>query len=245
MHVSRFTIGAAALATVSVGSLVGPAVAGGNETGNGAPSGAHYTLNIIGVDKGKTADMTGNNGRRIFVGLGANGKPATSKILLSEGDDFGVLDANGTDGVAEFELPNPDENADGKTEYSVFVRALGKPGGKATMQSCWDDQTTGETWCAVDYEGGVEPVTVERTKRGVEKFVNVSQDLLYVDACVEWDTYTGECLRTDQLPLFSDANGNTYDDEQYFWQYDNQGLRVAQLRFYDVETVTDWYDSSN
>ena len=84
---------------------------------------------------------------------------------------------------------------------------------------------------------------VERTKRGVEKFINVSQDLLEVDACVAYDsTLGGECTRWDQLPLFSDANGNQDDDEQYFWDYSNEGLRVAQLRFYDVETVTDWYD---
>ena len=38
-------------------------------TGNGAPSGPHYNLNIIGVPKDKTADMTGNNGHRIFVPL--------------------------------------------------------------------------------------------------------------------------------------------------------------------------------
>lgn len=239
MSVSRFTIGAVALATTAVGTLVGPATAGVGQTGNGAPSGDHYTLNIIGVDKDKTADMTGNNGRRIFVDLGANGKPANTKILLSEGE-FGVLDANGTDGQAEFELPNPDVNGDGTTEYSVFVRALGKPGGKATMQSCYDDPATGETWCAVDFAGGVEPVTVERTKRGVEKFVNVSQDLLYVDACTEYDATTGSCLAWDQVPLFSDANGNGSNDEQYFWDYNNEGLRVAQLRFYDVETETPW-----
>jgi hypothetical protein len=241
MHVSRITAAVAALAAVAVGTLIAPASAGVGTTGNGAPSGSHYTLNVIGMDKGKTADMTGNNGRRIFVGLGANGAPARTKILLSEGE-FNVLDANGTDGQAGFQLPNPDENADGKTEYSVFVRALGKPGGKATMQSCYDDPASGETWCAVDYDGGVEPVTVERTQRGVAKFVNVSQDLLYVDACEAYDTTTLECTRWDQLPLFSDANGNNTDDEQYFWDYNNEGLRVAQLRFYDVETVTDWYE---
>jgi hypothetical protein len=241
MQLSRFVIGTAVLATAGMGAMVAPAIAGVGQTGNGAPSGQHFTLNVIGVDKDKTADMTGDNGRRMFVDLGANGRPANTKILLSEGD-FSVLDANGTDGEASFQLPNPDENADGRTEYSVFVRALGKPGGKATMQSCYDDPASGETWCAVDYDGGVDPVTVERTKRGVAKFVNVSQDLLYVDACVEYDATTGECTEWDQLPLFSDANGNQDDDEQYFWNYDNEGLRVAQLRFYDVETVTDWYD---
>jgi len=61
--------------------------------GNGAPSGAHYNLNIIGVQKNKTVDMTGNSGHRIFVPLWGN-----AKILLTEGD-YAVLDANGTDGT--------------------------------------------------------------------------------------------------------------------------------------------------
>jgi hypothetical protein len=34
------------------------------ETGNGAPSGAHYTLNIIGVPKDKSANFDGDNGHR-------------------------------------------------------------------------------------------------------------------------------------------------------------------------------------
>ena len=44
-----------------------PAFISGN--GNGVPSGAHYDLNLIGVPQGKTADMTGDNGHRIFVPL--------------------------------------------------------------------------------------------------------------------------------------------------------------------------------
>jgi hypothetical protein len=31
-------------------------------TGNGAPSGAHFTLNMIGVDKSKSASLPRNNG---------------------------------------------------------------------------------------------------------------------------------------------------------------------------------------
>lgn len=239
MTASRIALCAALATAAAFGSTVAPAVAGNDETGNGAPSGAHYQFNIIGVEKGKTADMTADNGRRMFVGLGRDGAPANTKILLSEGD-FNVGDANGTDGEASFTLPNPDPDGDGTTDYSVYVRALGKPGGKATMQSCYDDPATNETWCAVDYVGGVEPVTVERTSRGVAKFVNVSKDLLYVDACTTYDATTGECLAWDQLPLFSDANGNQDDDETYFWDYDNQGLKVAQLRFYEVPTVTGW-----
>jgi hypothetical protein len=209
-----------------------------SETGNGAPSGAHYTLNIIGVPKDKSANLTGGSGHRIFVDLGRNGTPANTRINLTEGD-FGVIDANGTDGVAAFQLPNPDLNGDGTTSYSVYVRALGKPLGKATMQSCYEDATG--TWCAVDFAGGVEPITIERTKGGVAKFVNVSKDLLFVDYCTAWaaggdgvlGTTDDVCTTVTQIALFSEAIS-------YFWSYDNEGLKLAQLRFYEVPTDTPW-----
>lgn len=203
-------------------------------TGNGAPSGAHYNLNIIGVPKGKTADMTGNNGRRIFVPLNQDGVATPSgkygtKILLTEGD-FAVLDANGTDANgAAFQLPNPDPDGDGTTTYSVYVRALGKPGGSATMQTCYTDSTG--TWCAVDFGGGVSSITIERQK-GKSTFENVSSDLLYVDYCVTWEENV--CTEVVQIPLFY------YDLAEYFWDYDNSGLKLAQLRFYEVPTDTPW-----
>lgn len=213
-----------------------PALAVG-ETGNGAPSGEHYTLNIIGVPKDKSPNLTGGSGHRIFVGLGKTGEASNTRINLVEGD-FGVTDANGTDGTAEFQLPNPDPDGDGTTSYSVFVRALGKPGGQATMQSCYED-TTG-TWCAVDFTGGVEPISIGRSKGGVGKFVNVSKDLLYVDFCLSWSagddgllgTADDVCTSVDQIPLFSNK------DLSYYWSYDNEGLKVAQLRFYQIATPT-------
>jgi hypothetical protein len=216
---------AAGVAALVASAAVGLSVAFTGDTaeaGNGAPSGAHYTLNIIGVPKDKSADMTGNNGRRIFVGL-----ETRTRINLAEGD-FQVLDANGTDGVAAFQLPNPDPDMDGTTSYSVYVRALGKPGGSAVMQSCYEDATG--TWCAVDFVGGVEPITITRSK-GKQTFTNVSKDLLYVDYCAAWDGTT--CTTVRQIPLFS-------EDVEYFWDYDNNGLKVAQLRFYEVPTVTGW-----
>lgn len=208
-------------------------------TGNGAPSGAHYTLNIIGVPKDKSPNFDGGSGRRIFVDLGKTGAAANTRINLAPGE-FAVLDANGTDGTAAFQLPNPDPDGDGTTAYSVYVRALGKPGGKATMQSCYEDDTG--TWCAVDFVGGVEPVTVERTKNGVAKFVNVSKDLLYVDYCTAWDagpdtilgTADDVCTSVSQIALFSN------NLLSYYWSYDNEGLKLAQLRFYEVPTDTPW-----
>jgi hypothetical protein len=198
-----------------------------SETGNGAPSGAHYTLNIIGVSREKSPNMTGGDGHRIFVGLGKTGTPVNTKINLTEGD-FAVLDANGTDGVAAFQLPNPDVDGDGTTSYSVYYRALGKSG-KATMQSCYTDDTG--TWCAADFTGGVAPITIERTKGAVAKFMNVSKDLLFVDYCTAWDAITGACTSVSQISLFSN------DQISYLWSYDNEGLKVAQLRFYEVPTT--------
>ena len=205
-------------------------------TGNGAPSGPHYNLNIIGVPKDKSPDFDGGSGRRIFVDLGKTGAAANTRINLIEGD-FAVLDANGTDGTAAFQLPNPDPDGDGTTSYSVYVRALGKPGGKATMQSCYED--VDGTWCAADFAGGVEPITLEHTKSGAPKFSNVTKDLLFVDYCTAWsagpDTILGTaddvCTSTSQVPLF----GN--DLLSYYWSYDNQGLKLAQLRFYEVPTT--------
>lgn len=222
--------------TTSHGSAGSPALAVG-ETGNGAPSGAHYTLNIIGVPKGKSANFSGGNGHRIFVGLGKTGEVSNTRINLSLGE-FGVLDANGTDGTAEFQLPNPDPNGDGVTAYSVYYRALGKPGGKATMQSCYEDATG--TWCAADFADGVEPITIGRTKGGVAKFVNVSKSLLYIDYCTAWDPGVDEtlgttddvCTSVEQAALFSS------DLVSYYWSYDNEGLKHAQFRFYEVPTDT-------
>ena len=209
----------------STGTSGMPALAAGSP-GNGAPSGAHYTLNIIGVPRDKSASFEGGSGHRIFVDLGRTGAVANTRINLTMGD-FAVLDANGTDGTAAFQLPNPDPDGDGTTSYSVYVRALGKPGGSATMQSCYEDGTG--TWCAVDFLGGVDPITLTRSKGG-SKFVNVSKDLLFVDYCTQWEE--GVCTSVDQIALFSN------DLLTYFWSYDNQGLKLAQLRFYEVPTDT-------
>src|SRR4029078_9960476 len=112
-------------------------------TGNGAPSGTHFHLNILGVPQDKSASLTGGDGQRIFVPLFGS-----TKIMLSEGD-FAVLDANGPDGSAAFQLPNPDPDGDGITQYSVFARALGTPGGSSKTTTCATDPTTGELVCSV------------------------------------------------------------------------------------------------
>src|SRR5947199_8239825 len=75
-------------------------------TGNGAPSGSHYNLNIIGVSHDKNPNMNGNGaGNVIFVDLGTRtGEAVTTKILLSQGGDgvFAGVAKNGADGEGCF-----------------------------------------------------------------------------------------------------------------------------------------------
>jgi len=180
---------------------------------NADVNGPHYNLNIIGVPKEKSASMDDNNGHRIFVKLEGN-----TKIMLYEGP-FDVLDANGTDGTAAFQLPNPDPDNDGRTAYSVFARALGKPGGDAALQTCATDPTTGDEYCSFYTAFFVR----SKGNPGKPTATNVSRELLYVYADID-----GTGLK--RYPLFDSRL------EDYFWSYDNNGLKLLQLRFYEVPT---------
>jgi hypothetical protein len=183
--------------------------------GNGAPSGPHYNLNIIGVPKGKNPDMDGNQGHRIFVPLFGN-----AKIWLAEapeGESFQVLDANGTDqNGAKFQLPDPFPNDDLVPIYTVYARALGRPGGYSHTILCYEDPGTGETICSGD------TLTLRRG-HGQQKFTNVTQKLLTI-----WIDTNGDGIPDSRVGLFDE------DAYEYFWEYDNFGLKLAQLRFYPV-----------
>ena len=215
-------------------------------TGNGAPSGSHYNLNIIGVPKDKQADMTGANGHVIFVQLfGGDAAPALNgkdfntisrinKIFLfpaPPGESFQVLDANATDqNGASFQLP-----ADVSTTWTVWARELGKPGGKADMTTCATvavtDPVTGVTTDEVQCSIGT--LMLSRTKKA--KFVNVTADLLFITIVVDPATNANlaTCLGVTTatqvtVPLFNGCLQN------FFWNYQNNGLKLLQLRFYPV-----------
>lgn len=188
-----------------------PVIAG---VGNNLPSGAHFNLNIIGVNDKE--NMPNNAaGHVIFVPLYRK-----AKIMLIEGEDFAVLDKNGTDGVAEFQLPNPDPDNDGVTEYSVFARALGKPGGKAIMTTGAYDPVAEEIVYSIC------KLEIERSK-GKPRFENVSKELLYIYVDITDD----DVYNPVRYNLFAD------ELEDYFWDYDNNGLKILQLRFYPVSTT--------
>jgi len=202
--------------------------------GNGAPSGSHYNLNLLGKDNCKAEDMTGSNRHSIFMLLNYHDAtpldPTTSptldrrnKIFLQEGE-FKVIDGNACDG-AIFQLPQNecDVLTVGEVsgcDYDVYIRGLGSPKNNpyADMTTCRiDTRTEPDT-----YQCSTETVTVERHK-GKSTFSNVTKEL------------TTLCLNTVDDPNNTcDERVLLFTDEfyQYYWDYDNFGLRLAQLRFY-------------
>ncbi len=213
-------------------------------TGNGAPSGSHYNLNIIGVPHDKTAAMNDNNGHRIFVQL-FGGQPVAdisgkdfatlskvNKIMLIPDTaipgSFNVLDANATDSNgALFQLP-----LDVSAKWTVYARALGKPGGTADMTTCATQNVVDPITGAITQEVICSIGTlslVRKTGAIYTKFQNVTSELLFVTLNVVAGSTLATCLGTTgtvQVPLFSPCLQN------YFWNYDNNGLKLLQLRFY-------------
>ena len=214
----------AALAGCSGTDATGPAASASLLTGNGAPNGAHYNLNIIGVSADKNPNMNGGSGNVIFVGLGTGKTTLTTNILLNQSFDgtFQVLDKNGTDGTASFQLPAPGG-------YTVWARALGKPGDSAKVTTCASEVVSGgvavtDTVCSTQNQ-----VFVRGT--GQSSFKNVTQALttIVIDAASESLAFAA-CGGTNQKSI----TVNLFDPclLGYFWQYDNNGLRLLQVRFY-------------
>ena len=185
------------------------------QTGNGAPSGSHFNLNIIGVPHDKSANM-GGSGNVIFVGLGTSKDAVTTKILLSQTADgvFEVLDKNGTDGEASFALPVPGT-------YTVWARGLGKPGGQSKIATCatFVDPTTSTltTLCSTDNE-----VFVRGT--GKSSFRNVTSALTTITLAP--GSPAELACGTPTVSLFATCL------QDFLWQYDNNGLKLLQVRFY-------------
>ncbi len=213
-------------ALIILGLAVGTAAALA-QNGNGAPSGSHYNLNILGKRDCTPADLTGSNRHTIQVLLNGGQSAADldgtlaltldkkNKIMLQPGDDFQVLDGNACDG-ALFMLPT-------NIVYAVYARALGTPGGYADMTTCAidnngtpDDPTDDVIVCSM------ATLNLTRTKGG-QKFQNVTDKLTTI-------TFVDLNGVTTTVSLFDSA---LYS---YFWNYDNHGLRLAQLRFYPIVT---------
>ena len=205
-------LAAAALAATTATAVAAQKAA----TGNGAPSGSHFNLNIVGVAHDKNPNMAKGSGDVIFVGLGTSSDAVTTKILLSQTADseFAVLDKNGTDGEASFALPLPGS-------YTVWARALGTPGGQSKIATCatFIDPTTftSTILCSTDNEVFVRG-------KGKSSFRDVTSALTTI-TLVSGSAAELAC-GTPTVSLFAPCL------QDFLWQYDNNGLKLLQIRFY-------------
>jgi len=208
--------------------------AGLAQNGNGITTvGPHYNLNIIGVTKGKNPPLTGSDRHTIFVPLNtaANDPVPGADIWLTQGP-FTVCDGNAFDAAfdcngtqiakqgAVFQLPCNTNitTAAGTTlvpcttgataSYNVWARVVGTPGGSSTLTTCATEPITGVLVCST------KKAVLVRMKPN--KFTNVTDALTsLVDA---------NTLQT--VALFQGGFLN------FFWDYDNNGNKLLQLRFY-------------
>ena len=228
MSRTRFAVAVAVLAALALAACAEPPTApfGDNLTAGpiangplppnlstGFPTGTTlYKFNLLGVPRGKTASMTGDEGKRMFVPAWGN-----AKIYLEQGP-FDILDANATDGNGgRFSLPDPQLDDTEYTWYGVYIRPKGTPKGKMTLSSC--KIVDGEELCSTE-----SYLLVRGT--GKPQVENVSKELLTV------------CLDLDQVIEANpcDVREFLFDDAlaEYLWNVDNQGLRNAEVRFIEI-----------
>jgi len=119
-----------------------PVLAQNQVTGNGAPSGQHYNLNIIGVPNPKNVNFDGGNGARIFVS-----RTGTTQFYVHGGDSYQVLDRDGTDGKVGTGLADPGiifpyDSTTGTWQVQIWMRLVGPKDSSVTWTSAyWDGST--------------------------------------------------------------------------------------------------------
>ena len=213
------------------------------DTANGMMSGGHYNLNIIGVARDKPLPpMDGSNRHTIFVPLHSGGDVSRQvKIKFVVGENFQVLDGNATDD-SEAIIQVPYEYCDDLStgcydllSYYVFARGLGKPSpdvGAIVTAECEyakqavDDLGTSDLTCQDTLLMG--SFDVKRPK-GQPKTYDIT-DIFRATGCLDING-SGTC-DTGDLEFQNIWIFNIPDLQSYMWDYDNNGLKLMQVRFY-------------
>lgn len=106
-------------------------------------------------------------------------------------------------------------------QYHVYARALGRPGGKATI-----------TTCAYDEAGDV----VCSTSQAIMERLKGKDGKLFKDVTRELTSICYLVYAADGVTVIGENCDSIFSEElyEYFWNYHNDGLRLLQLRFYTV-----------
>ncbi|UCE98032.1 MAG: hypothetical protein JSV74_01510 [Dehalococcoidia bacterium] len=217
-------------------------------------NGPHYNLNLIGKEKVMPGDKDNPDRHTMFVPLDTTGMTFDIntpnnlgedamdgiKIEMTQGSEFAMIDGNATDGYGAFQL--------GPGKYHVYIAVKAK---SPKYPNAYTDITgwveaydnLGNLWYYID----VGYVQVKKGKNSWTDatdlfFVNLNEDDFgfltgdepgWVDGLGMWvfDYMTG--LDT----WYEDTLGEApYDlsDLAYFWQFDNHGNKLIQVRFYPM-----------
>jgi len=211
---------------------------------NDGMTGKHYQINIIGVPHDKTVDMTNSDRRTIFVPLQSGGdvgrKVKIYYVVNPDDNSFKVIDGNATDdNEATIQVPYEycTDYTTGCTDllgYNVYAIALGKPLGGAivtadcsyTEQVVNTDGTTGLT-CQDTLLMGSFDITRQKNKPTVKDI----SDIFRATGCLD-NNADGTC-NTGDLEFRNMWIFNIEQLSSYMWDYDNNGLKLLQVRFYE------------
>ncbi len=237
------------LAAVMVLTLAGTVLAAKPGTDFNGP---HFNLNLIGKSKVMPGDYDNWDRHTMFVPLDSSdmhfdintpnnldlSEMEGVKITMTQGAEFAVKDGNATDGFGEFML------APGK--YLVYIAVKAK---SSKFEDAYTDITgwvqaydnLGSLW----YYIPVGDVTVTKQKNYWED----ASDLFYVTADEDpfgfyelWDDDPDNWLGDYGIWVFDYMAGldswvtdeYNFSDLAYFWQFDNYGNKLIQVRFYPI-----------
>lgn len=220
---------------------------------NGAPSGPHWNINIIGHPKGSIGGDD-SSGHSIMIPLrtvpgpdilncnvdgvkfvddtypspGTLAPTGGARIYFEGGETFEIKDRDATDdNGARIVLPVDMNSTTKDLKFAVYMRVLGKPNKYNPVTG------EGTVACmninayvndAADQTLWYQTGTVTVSRaKGKSSFVRVT-DLFMVWFCTQMEGTT--CTNTSNLSVFNDIFSG------YFWQILNDGTRLVQVRFY-------------
>lgn len=215
-------------------------------------NGPHYNLNLIGKDKLMPGDYDNPDRHTMFVPIDTSGMTFTNpddpaspvwdgiEIEMTQGPDFAMIDGNATDGYGAFQL--------GAGKYHVYIAVKAK---SPKYEDPYTDITgwveaydnLGTLWYYID-------VGYVQVKKGKNSWADAT-DLFFVSSLEDGFGFVtgGEADYIEGLGIWvfdymagldtwyedsGSTSGYDLSDLAYFWQLDNHGNKLIQVRFYPM-----------
>ena len=215
-------------------------------------NGPHYNLNLIGKDKEMPGDYDNPDRHTMFVPLDTTGMTIDLeepynleketlpgiKIEMTQGEEFAMIDGNATDGYGAFEI--------GAGKYHVYIAVKAKSPkyeDPYTNITGWVEayDNLGQLWYYLD----VGDVQIKKGKNSWTDatelfFVDTIEDAfgylnwLEVEDMWVFDYMAGLDTWYEDMAAIGEEGAYDLSDLAYFWQFDNHGNKMIQIRFYPM-----------